>query len=212
MKQIIFIHGGMTFKSKEEYIHYLKTREILLDKKKWHGEFLKTSLPEYQIIKPRMPGQKGEGGPSAEDLEGLRSDTEALEEIEDLVKKYDDKRLDAHFKVTDDDKAVFNIDMTLDTEDLIQVKPVETYSKEADITVEIDFDYMYSLIETMEKEMIVESPEWSSKDFSNGIKGAVTKGKMTGKIATGITTGKIKISPLSEVPTATKLMQHMFEH
>jgi len=55
MKQIIFIHGGMTFKTKEEYINYLKTREIILDKKSWHGEFLKTSLPDYQIIKPRMP-------------------------------------------------------------------------------------------------------------------------------------------------------------
>ena len=174
-------------------------------------EFMKQEFKKA-MAEGRMPGQKGEGGPSADDFEGLRSDTEALEEIENLVAKYDDKRLDAHFTVTDDDEAVFNIDMTLDTEDLIQVKPVETYSKEADITLEIDFDYMYSLIETMEKEMIVESPEWSSKEFSNGLKGAVTKGKMTGKIATGITTGKIKISPLSEVPTATKLMQHMFEH
>jgi predicted alpha/beta hydrolase family esterase len=55
MKQIIYIHGGNTHKTKEEYINYLKRKEITLDKKRWHGKFLKTSLPDYQIIKPRMP-------------------------------------------------------------------------------------------------------------------------------------------------------------
>ena len=55
--QIVMIHGGMTFKTKEDYINYLKTTEISLEEKvSWKGKYLKESLGEdFQIIKPRMP-------------------------------------------------------------------------------------------------------------------------------------------------------------
>jgi hypothetical protein len=57
--QIFFIHGGMTFKNKEDYLKFLKTREISTDKKiKWHGEYLGKKLGKnFEIIKPRMPLQ-----------------------------------------------------------------------------------------------------------------------------------------------------------
>ncbi len=57
--QIFFIHGGMTFKNKENYLKFLKTREITTDKKiKWHGEYLGKKLGKnFEIIKPRMPLQ-----------------------------------------------------------------------------------------------------------------------------------------------------------
>ncbi len=56
-KQIIFIHGGMTFKNKKEYINYLKTRDIKLHKfERWHSGFLDKKLgKEFDIIRPRMP-------------------------------------------------------------------------------------------------------------------------------------------------------------
>jgi len=57
--QILFIHGGMTFKNKKDYLKFLKTREISADKKiKWNGEYLDKKLgKDFQIIKPRMPLQ-----------------------------------------------------------------------------------------------------------------------------------------------------------
>lgn len=55
--QIIFIHGGMTFKNRRNYLRYLKTRDITLEKKiRWHDEYLEKILGRnFQIIKPRMP-------------------------------------------------------------------------------------------------------------------------------------------------------------
>ena len=55
-RQILFIHGGMTFKNKKDYIKYLKTRKIKIDKKRWSYEYLDEKLgKKFQIIRPRMP-------------------------------------------------------------------------------------------------------------------------------------------------------------
>jgi len=56
-KQILFIHGGMTFKNRKDYLQYLKSREISIEKKiKWGNEYLDRKLGKYfEIIRPRMP-------------------------------------------------------------------------------------------------------------------------------------------------------------
>ncbi len=58
-KQIFFIHGGYTFKSQKDYLHFLKTRTISLEKKiSWNYNYLETKLgTKFDIIKPRMPLQ-----------------------------------------------------------------------------------------------------------------------------------------------------------
>ena len=55
--QIVFIHGGETFRQKKDYIRYLKTRDVSLKaKKRWHGESLDEQLGKHcEIIRPRMP-------------------------------------------------------------------------------------------------------------------------------------------------------------
>jgi len=55
--QILIIHGGTTFKTKKDYLKYLKTRKISLEKKKsWSDEYLLKNLRKnFEIIKPRMP-------------------------------------------------------------------------------------------------------------------------------------------------------------
>jgi hypothetical protein len=57
--QIFFIHGGMTFKCRKDYVNWLKKREISLEKKtKWsYGYFDRALGKKFQIIKPRMPQQ-----------------------------------------------------------------------------------------------------------------------------------------------------------
>jgi predicted alpha/beta hydrolase family esterase len=58
-KQILIIHGGMTFKSKKHYINFLKKREISIEPKiRWYDEFLTKKLGNiFNIIRPRMPLQ-----------------------------------------------------------------------------------------------------------------------------------------------------------
>lgn len=54
--QIVYIHGGFTFKNLKDYIHFLKTREIkLVRSKKWHEDYLDKKLgKDFEIIRPRM--------------------------------------------------------------------------------------------------------------------------------------------------------------
>jgi predicted alpha/beta hydrolase family esterase len=57
--QIFFIHGGMTFKNKKDYLNYLKTKKVSIKKKVyWSGEdFDKHLGKNFEIIRPKMPLQ-----------------------------------------------------------------------------------------------------------------------------------------------------------
>ena len=57
--QILVIHGGMTFRTRRDYLHYLENREISIEEKvSWTGEYLKKKLgSDFEIIRPRMPLQ-----------------------------------------------------------------------------------------------------------------------------------------------------------
>ncbi len=56
-KQIIFIHGGMTFKNRKDYLKFLKTKEVSLEKtKKWFNEYTDMELgKKFELIRPTMP-------------------------------------------------------------------------------------------------------------------------------------------------------------
>ena len=55
--QVLIIHGGMTFKNKKDYLNFLKTREISIERKKyWSDEYLTKGLGNnFEIIRLRMP-------------------------------------------------------------------------------------------------------------------------------------------------------------
>ncbi|MEA2064759.1 MAG: alpha/beta hydrolase [Patescibacteria group bacterium] len=55
--QIFYIHGGMTFKNKKDYLRYLKTRKISIEGKiRWSENYLDKKLGKYcEIIRPLMP-------------------------------------------------------------------------------------------------------------------------------------------------------------
>ena len=55
--QIFVIHGGMTFKHKKDYLHFLKTRSVSIEPKiRWSDTYFSNQLgKDFEIIKPRMP-------------------------------------------------------------------------------------------------------------------------------------------------------------
>lgn len=57
--QVFVVHGGMTFKNQENYLNFLKNRDVTIERKiKWDDDYLRNSLGEsFHIIKPRMPLQ-----------------------------------------------------------------------------------------------------------------------------------------------------------
>jgi len=59
-KQIVIIHGGTTFDTYEEYLKYLNSCELTLEKinKKDWKDGLGSKLPEFEVIYPKMPNAK----------------------------------------------------------------------------------------------------------------------------------------------------------
>jgi len=55
--QIFLVHGGTTFKNKKDYLKYLKTRKISIEKRvMWNDNYLDKELGKnFEIIRPRMP-------------------------------------------------------------------------------------------------------------------------------------------------------------
>lgn len=55
--QILYIHGGMTFRRQKDYEKYLSDIEVSLEsRKKWQDEYLDTQLGKnFEIIRPKMP-------------------------------------------------------------------------------------------------------------------------------------------------------------
>ncbi len=51
------VHGGMTFKNDKDYLHFLKTRNISIEKKKrWATDYMDEKLgKKFEIIRPGMP-------------------------------------------------------------------------------------------------------------------------------------------------------------
>lgn len=57
MTQLLLIHGGSTYNSREDFLKSLETWEPSLEKKiRWYNKYLEDSLGnELEIIKPQMP-------------------------------------------------------------------------------------------------------------------------------------------------------------
>lgn len=55
--QVFFMHGGMTFKNRKDYIHYLKTRDVCTTQRpRWSDAYFTKSLGKnFEVIRPRMP-------------------------------------------------------------------------------------------------------------------------------------------------------------
>lgn len=56
---VLIIHGGMTFRNRRDYLHYLKTKKVSIEPRiNWAGEYLEEKLgPKFKVIRPRMPLQ-----------------------------------------------------------------------------------------------------------------------------------------------------------
>lgn len=57
--QVFLIHGGMTFRTRKDYLSFLKKRPVSLEKRSsWSGEWLDKKLgKDYEVIRTRMPLQ-----------------------------------------------------------------------------------------------------------------------------------------------------------
>ena len=54
--QVFFVHGGDTFKSRKDYMHWLQNRKVSLEEKKsWKDDCIKKLGSQVEFIRPDMP-------------------------------------------------------------------------------------------------------------------------------------------------------------
>jgi len=170
-------------------------------------EFIKEEMRKA-AKEGRMPGPEGEQpGPTQAEQAEIRNDPGAMEFITELSEKYGGSA-DAVITFMDGDERLFNMLIKINPKNLITVKPTDQVPSDVDVMATIDFDFLYGIISTVEKRMQTERPPWD-KDFKmrDGIKEAMTGATIIAKIIGGITTGDIKVEPLSALVDVLRVMR-----
>jgi len=148
--------------------------------------------------------RKNEEGPTAEEKEMIKQDEKFMNMIRTIAEKYGGS-LDVvvQFKDLTNNEVVFNLYVQVNENDIIKMTPMlpEEVSKK-DVTAEIDFEKIYELIYSQEKEMRgeqIESPPWENKKMQpvQGIKNMVNGVKMYFKVRSIMNSANIQ-------PTETK--------
>ncbi len=112
--------------------------------------------------------RKNQEGPTEEEKEMIRKDKELMREIREATEKYGGT-LDfvIQFKDYESGEIVFNLYSQINEKDIMKIEPMLPEEVPAeDVRVEIDFEIMYDIILTSEKEMRgahIESPPWDKK-------------------------------------------------
>jgi hypothetical protein len=188
-------------------------------------------FPSEEFIKYEMQVamEKGEfPGPSEEKVErenekGLTDEEkEMMREDEDfmkLIRKISDEyagNADIAFQVVDkeSEEVVFNLHVQINEENIIEMVPMLPKELPAqDITVQLDFEKLYDLINFGEKEMRgaeLESPPWDHQPRSGAIKGIVNGINMYLKVRSLINSADVTpSSERKEVKDVMKFLMNM---
>ncbi|MCK5410064.1 MAG: hypothetical protein KAJ30_07350, partial [Candidatus Heimdallarchaeota archaeon] len=128
-----------------------------------------------------------EDGLTEEEREFIRQDKDFMRAIEKIVSKYDGNLdLTVEFKDYETNEVVFNLYVQINEEDIFTFEPMlPSEVPEKDVTIELDFEKIYELILSTEKDMRgeeLESPPWDERARTGGIKQITNGIKMYFKI------------------------------
>ncbi|MFH1409789.1 MAG: hypothetical protein ABIH34_07795, partial [Nanoarchaeota archaeon] len=158
----------------------------------------------------RMPGPEGDSGPSPKEIEEMRKQEELMDRINDLSDKYGGSA-DFLIEADDDGDVFYRMVMIVNPDDVIKMQVINDqnpYAGEPDVTVKIDFDFLYGMIKDGEEDAQIESPPWARQPRS-AVKDVVNNGKAFAKVSGAIVSGNIKVSPIKEVPTVLSFLKMM---
>ncbi len=142
-------------------------------------EFIKGELRKA-MNQQRFPGPGDEesdrdqdNGPSEEDRKFLQEDKSFMKKLRKITDKYGGS-IDASVQLKDADDLVFNLYVKVNEQDIMRMNPTPPeLMPEKDITVIVDFNKMYELIEEQERESKsdrIESPPWDRERSENKIR------------------------------------------
>lgn len=167
-------------------------------------EIIKQFMKE-DIAEGRM-GPEGEtqgAGPSQKEVEEAKANPEVAAKIKRIADMFGGSA-DFLIKVVDGTETVFNIALTINPDVIMQIKPTIEYTGTPDVTLELDFGLLYSIIEATEKDAKkgeMEVPPWETKPLFYGFAEKVGAGfKIFTSVLGSALTGKIKITPITAIP------------
>ncbi|MEK6935218.1 MAG: hypothetical protein AABW67_00360 [Nanoarchaeota archaeon] len=167
---------------------YMKT--WIFPSKEFIKSEMKTAMKNHEF--PGSPedkmNRKNEEGMTAQEKEMIKQNEGFMKMIKTISEKYGGS-LDAvvQFKDLATNEVVFNLYAQVNENDIIKMTPMLPEEvTEKDVTAEIDFEKIYELIYSQEKEMrgeMTESPPWDRKmQPVQGIKNMVNGAKMYFKV------------------------------
>jgi len=153
-------------------------------------EFMKYEMQEA-MKNHEFPGspedraeRENEEGLTAQEKESIKTNKKLMKLIKEVSDKYEgDLEAAVQFKDKESGEVVFNLYARVNENDLFEIEPMPPEElPPTDVQVEVDFDKIYSMIKSEEKDMSgerIESPPWEKKkpkpiqkvkDVVNGIK------------------------------------------
>jgi hypothetical protein len=156
--------------------------------------------------------RKNEEGPTAQEREMIKQDDGFMDKIRQITENYNGN-LNAVIRFVDNETVVFNLYAQINENDIMKIQPMlpEEVPKE-DVRIDIEFQKIYDIIYTQEKEMSgqrIESPPWDRKvqpiqrinEMVNGVKMYFTARDML---------NSAKISPEASEDDVRALMKSFF--
>ncbi len=177
-------------------------------------EFVKVELIESASRGefPGPDGDRGQPGPSKEELDEIRRDRERMDTVFELSERYGGE---AKFKgyIKDGEESVAEILITINPRDIVKIEPgFETSEEEIDGRMYVNFDFLFDIVSHEERERggdRIESPPWS--DGKGGIVegfGEVKDGVVTvTKIINALRSGDVRTEPEMGIWETIKLIR-----
>ena len=140
--------------------------------------------------------------------EEMKNDKELMDVVNSLSDKYGGEAKTL-ITIKDGDELVFQALLTVNPDIVLDFKSSPTITEKADITVTMDFNFIYDMIVFEEKQIRGkerEAPPWENKP-GRGLGGFVDDATMFTKIMGGVASGDIKVSPMTEMGSALMIMK-----
>lgn len=176
--------------------------------KEFIKEDFRTSMEEG--IMPGPPENK-ELGPSLLEIKEAKEDEKFMEKIRDISDNFGGSA-DFLITINDNDEILYKAMLTINPDIIFKFQVKDIENSEPDVTINVDFEFLYETIGMIEKQVELERPPWDQRSrFKEKVEGAIDQGKIITKITVAIATGKIEVKPLSAIGKVTQVLEFMFE-
>lgn len=149
-------------------------------------------------------------GPTPAELAQMRRDPKAME----MIRKVSDAfggEAKILFEVRDGSDVIIRNLNTVNPSDLVKAEFVDSPPGDVDVTLAVDYDFLYATMEDIIKELEggrIQQPWWEEQRPFR-IDEAIIPIKMFGRLSSAVFSGKVRVEPFWELPKIIGLMGEM---